>query len=47
MSFEKNETLAKVYKKNKFNAQSVNFNEKKNDIEKNNLKRFRDERKNN
>ena len=47
ISFEKSEILAKTYKKNKLNARDVNFNKKKNDIEKNDLKRFRDERKDN
>ena len=47
MNFEKNEVLAKTHKKNKLNARNVNFNKKKNDIEENNLKQFRDERKNN
>ena len=47
ISFEKSEILAKTYKKNKLNARDVNFNKKKNDIEKSDLKRFRDERKDN
>ena len=47
INFEKDETLTKTYKKSKLNAQDVNFNKKKNDIEKNDSKRFCDERKDN
>ena len=47
INFEKSETLTKAHKKNKLNARDANFNERKNDIEKNDLKRFRGERKNN
>ena len=43
INFEKNETLTKIYKKSKFNNRTINNNEQKN-IEKNNLKRFCNER---
>ena len=47
MNFEKSEVLTKTHKKNKLNARDVNFNERKNNIEKDDLKRSRGERKDN
>ena len=46
INFEKSETLAKIYKKNKLNNRIANNNEQKN-IEKNDSKRFRNEREKN
>ena len=43
INFERSETLAKTYKKNKFNNQTINNNEQKN-IEKGDSKRFCNER---
>ena len=45
MSFEKNEALSKLHKKNKHNVRNAN-NKKENDIEKNRTKRFRKKREN-